>query len=203
MTAGTPDSSRRLFIQSEQWFQRARASLPGTLSCRKGCSRCCIGPFAITILDADEIQQGLATLPEPVRHDIVERARAQATEFSSAFPRLKNSPFLDDWPDAERDRLAEQFSDRPCPALDPEGACRVYPFRPLACRTMGIPVELNGLVEGACEVQTAIPLIRLSRTFREQEQDLAAAEADAIESFRQARPGIGEELLLALGFLPL
>jgi Fe-S-cluster containining protein len=201
MTAGARFPSRRLFLQSEQWFHRAQASLPGALPCRKGCSRCCIGPFAITVLDADELRHGLATLPEPVRRDIAERAQAQTVELAAAFPQLNNTPFLDDWPDAERDKLAEKFSDRPCPALDGEGACRIYPFRPLACRTMGIPVESSGLVEGACEIQTAVPLIRLSRALREQEQGLAGAEADAIELYRQARPGIGEELLLAWGFL--
>ena len=203
MTAGARFPSRRLFIQSEQWFHRAQASLPGALPCRKGCSRCCVGPFAITVLDADELQRGLAALSETVRHDIVARARTQAAELAAAFPRLNETPFLDDWPDAERDRLAAQFSDRPCPALDAEGACWIYPFRPLACRTMGIPVESNGLVEGACEVQTAVPLIRPSRALREQEAHLAGDEAEAIESYRQSRPGLGEELLLAWGFLPL
>jgi Fe-S-cluster containining protein len=194
-------TDRRLFVQSEQWFHRARASLLGKLPCRRGCSRCCIGPFAITILDIDELRRGLATLPEQARRDIESRARAQVVAFESAAPRLRTSPFLDDWPDAELDRLAEQFAELPCPALDGDGACRVYPFRPLACRTMGIPTESEGLIQGACEIQTSVPLIRPSRAIREEERQLAEQEAGEIAALRETRTATGEEVLLAYGFL--
>ena len=192
---------RRLFVRSEQWFHRAHASLLGALPCRRGCSRCCMGPFAITILDVAELRRGLPTLPEQTRRDIQSRARAQAAALESAYPRLAASPFLDDWPDAEIDRLAERFADLPCPALDADGSCLVYPFRPLACRTMGIPVEVNGLVEGACEIQTAVPLIRPSRAAREEERQLAGQEAVELAALRGTSSELGEEVLLAYGFL--
>lgn len=200
--APSSPSSRRLFAQSEQWFHRAQAALLGALPCRRGCHHCCIGPFAITILDAAELQRGLPTLPKQVREDIEERARKQIATFESAFPRLTATPFLDTWPDSEIDRLASQFAGFPCPALDGDGACLVYPFRPLTCRTMGIPAERDGLVEGACDVQTAIPLIRLTPSLREEERQLAEQEADDIAALREAQPGVGEEVLLAYGFLP-
>ena len=194
--------ARRLFVQSEQWFHRAHAALLDALPCRRGCSRCCIGPFAITILDVAELQQGLPALPEPTLRDIQSRARAQIATFESAYPRLAATPFLDDWPDSEIDQLAARFAELPCPALDADGSCRVYPFRPLACRTMGIPVEADHLVQGACEVQTSVPLIRPSRAMREEEQKLAGQEAAEIAARRMASPGYGEEVLLAFGFLP-
>jgi len=195
-------AERRLFARSEQWFHRAQASLLGALPCRRGCHHCCIGPFAITILDAAELQRGLPTLPDETRKGIESRARMQATAFESAYPRLKTTPFLDTWPDSEIDRLASQFAELPCPALDRDGACLVYPFRPLTCRTMGIPVDRDGLTEGACDVQTATPLIRLTPSLREEEQRLAEQEAEDIAAFRETRPGAGEEILLAYGFLP-
>lgn len=191
---------RRLFDQSEQWFHRAHAALLGALPCRRGCSRCCIGPFAITILDIAELQRGLPALPDETRRDIQSRARAQIATFESAYPRLAATPFLDDWPDAEIDRLATQFAQVPCPALDTDGSCRVYPFRPLACRTMGIPVEADGVIQGACEVQTSVPLIRPSRATREEEQQLAGQEAAEIAARREDSPEGGEEVLLAYGF---
>lgn len=197
----TSPPGRRLFVQSEQWFHRAHAALLGALPCRRGCSRCCIGPFAITILDVAELRRGLPTLPGQTRQDIESRARAQIAAFESAYPRLAATPFLDAWPDQEIDRLAERFADLPCPALDADGSCRIYPFRPLACRTMGIPVEADDLVHGACEVQSAIPLIRPSRTLRDEERRLAAQEAIDIEALRADSPESGEELLLAHGVL--
>jgi Fe-S-cluster containining protein len=192
---------RRLFVQSEQWFRRAHAALLDALPCRRGCSRCCIGPFAITILDAAELRRGLPTLPEPIRREIESRARAQIASFEAIHPKLRTAPFLDDWPDAETDQLAVRFAELPCPALAEDGSCRVYPFRPLACRTMGIPVETSGLVEGACEVQTAVPLIRPSRALREQEHELAEQEAAQLAAQREVSPDSGEEMWLAYGFL--
>lgn len=192
---------RRLFVQSEQWFHRAQAALLGTLPCRRGCSRCCIGPFAVTILDVAELQRGLPTLPEPTLRDIESRARAQIATFESAYPRLAATPFLDDWPDSEIDQLATQFAELPCPALDVDGSCRVYPFRPLACRSMGIPIEADNLVQGACEIQTSVPLVRPSRATREEERQLAEQEATEIAARRTASRESGEEVLLAYGFL--
>ena len=136
------------------------------------------------------------------RKGIESRARAQIATFELACPRLTASPFLDAWPDSEIDRLASQFAELPCPALDTDGACLGYPFRPLTCRTMGIPVERDGLVEGACDVQTTTPPIRLTPSLREEEKQLAEQEADDIAALRETRPGVGEEVLLANGFLP-
>lgn len=193
---------RRLFVQSEQWFHRANAALLGALPCRRGCNRCCIGPFAITLLDVAELRRGLAALPEHIRIGLESRARAQIALFESAHPRLLAHPYLDDWQDHELDQFAARFADLPCAALDRDGACRIYPFRPLACRTMGVPVERGGLMEGACEMQTSVPLIRLPRTVREQERQLAEQEAAELAALREAVPGSGEEVWLAYGFLP-
>lgn len=195
-------TERRLFLQSEQWFRRASAALLGALPCRRGCNRCCIGPFAITILDVAELRRGLAALPAPLRLELETRARSQVAALEGAFPQLAATPFLDDWPDSEADRLAAQFADLPCPALDHDGSCRVYPFRPLACRTMGIPVERDGRVAGACDVQTAVPLIRPSRAIREEERRLAEQEAIALAARREAVPDSGEEVWLPYGFVP-
>ena len=152
-----------LLLQTEQWFSRARAALLGALPCHRGCSRCCIGVFPITILDAVEISKGLATLPDADQIDIQARARSQVRALEERLPRLKHSVLLDEWQDTEVDAVAEQFGDLPCPALAADGSCRMYRFRPVACRTMGVPVDSGGFESGACEVQTAIPIIRLSR----------------------------------------
>ncbi|MBM4122733.1 MAG: hypothetical protein FJ249_09095 [Nitrospira sp.] len=191
----------RFLARAEGWFTRASASLLGQLPCRRGCSRCCIGPFAITTLDAAELQRGLVALNRSVRQEIEGRARVQARRVESEFPRLKQSPYLDDWSDPDIDALVERFADLPCPALHSDGSCLVYPFRPATCRAMGIPVETDGLVEGACPVQSFIPIVRLTRSLREEEQVLAAQEAVAIDSLRQMSHQDKEEVLLTYGFL--
>ena len=109
---------------------------------------------------------------------------------------------LDDWPDHLTEQLAEQFQDLPCPALSAAGHCAVYAFRPLTCRSMGIPPDQNGYIEGACEIQTAIPIIRLSSPFREEEDRLAGEESQQLTALHRMQQCQGEELLLPYAFLP-
>lgn len=67
---------------------------------------------------------------------------------------------------------------------------------------MGIPTEDRGLIHGACEVQTFIPILRLPSIFREEENRLAEEEAASLETLRQATGSTGEEVFLPYGFLP-
>jgi hypothetical protein len=67
---------------------------------------------------------------------------------------------------------------------------------------MGIPTEDRGLTHGACEVQTFIPIVRLPRIFREEEDRLAQEEAATLEALRRTTGSTGEEVLLPYGFLP-
>jgi len=191
----------RLLAGSARWFDRARASVLGNLPCRQGCSRCCVGLFAITILDGAALQQGLAGLAPSVRLAVESQARTQVAAIEAVYPRLKVGTSLDRWHDQELEGLVERFRDLPCPALAEDGRCRVYPFRPVTCRMMGIPVEADGLVVGACDVQTAVPIQRITPTLRQEEQRLAEQEATELEIVAQSTPDGGHEVLLPYGFL--
>lgn len=202
----SPLPHQRLFTQADGWFHRASAALLSSLPCQRGCHRCCIGPFSITGLDVAALQQGLASLPPSVRQEIQDYARRQAAEIETAFPRLGASHPLTGWTDSQVDQVVERFANLPCPALDPEGSCRVYPFRPLTCRTMGIPLEEDGLMHGACEIQVAIPVRRLPQALRKEEDRLAAIESREMEiattrahGHSPVRPA--DEVLLPYGFL--
>lgn len=192
----------RLPVLATRWFERARAALLGELPCRKGCYQCCIGPFAVTVLDIAELQRGLSEMDPARRATIQILARRHVAAIEARYPRLAESPWLDDWSDAEIDRLAAEFAELPCPALQPDGGCGVYSFRPVTCRMMGIPVEEEGTVHGACAVQTFVPLIRLSRSLRQEEEFLARQEAHELDHLRRDRRITGEEVLLPYGFLP-
>ena len=190
-----------LHDRATRWFDRAHAALLEALPCRRGCSACCHGPFAITVLDVLELRRGLASLDPSVRRGLDERARAHVAAFDATDPRLRESPFLDGWNEADQDALAERFSELPCPALGTDGSCLVYAHRPVTCRTMGIPAESEGTVGGACAVQIAVPVVRLSAVFREEEDRFAEQEAAALDRVRRAVPLAGDEVWLAYGFL--
>ena len=191
-----------IFDQADHWFRRAKAALLGTIPCGKGCCRCCIGPFPITLVDVKELQRGLRTLPAAPRRRIEERARRQTTTIEAAYPHLASDPLLDSWTDDQTDELVSRFADLPCPALQEDGACGLYEFRPVTCRTMGIPMETHGMVTGACDTQTFVPVIRLSQSIRSEEDRLAEQEARLLEKGRTGRALVGDEVLLPYGFLP-
>lgn len=197
-----PSTGSSLFDRTSQWFERARASLVAELPCRKGCHRCCIGLFPVTILDRQALQRGLSTLPTPSRHAIERKAAQQVALLTAAAPALAAHPFVDDWPDDKIDRFVERYRDLPCPALAEDGSCVLYDYRPLACRSMGIPPEADGVVQGACEIQTFVPVRRLLQALRREEDQLAEREAEELAAARRETQAAGEELLLPSAFLP-
>lgn len=90
------------------------------LACRIGCTDCCVGSFPITPLDARRLQRGWRDLSEadPIRASAL-LARAERV-------------------------VAEHDAEGLCPALDPgTGACDLYEFRPVTCRTFGLPVRIG------------------------------------------------------------
>ena len=187
--------------KTDRWFQRASAALLGEVPCRLGCTSCCIGPFPITILDVQTLQEGLAGLPATQRQRIEQRAIEQTAAMENAFPQLTTTELLDEWSDQEIDRLATAFHQHPCPALEANGGCGLYEHRPLVCRSMGIPTERDGLAQGACEVQIFIPILRLSSSFREEEARLLQEESATLDALRLATGSAGEEVFLPYGFL--
>lgn len=191
-----------LYHKTDHWFQRATAVLLGEVPCRLGCTSCCIGPFPITLLDVQTLQQGLAGLPPDHRRHIEQRAIEQTAAMETIFPQLTHTNRLDTWSDQEIDRFVSKFHDYPCPALEADGRCGVYQYRPLVCRSMGIPIEDQGLSHGACEIQTFIPIVRLPSAFREEEARLAQEEADSLDTLRRTTGSTGEEVFLPYGFLP-
>jgi Fe-S-cluster containining protein len=199
--AGTPPDPPPLYQKTDHWFQRSTAALLGEVPCKLGCTSCCIGPFPITLLDVQTLQQGLAGLSPDHRQRIEQRAVEQTAAMETSFPQLANTDLLDNWSDQDIDRLVTEFHHQPCPALETDGRCGIYNHRPLACRSMGIPTEDRGLAHGACEIQTFIPILRLPSAFRKEEDRLAQEEAAALDALRRNTGSTGEEVFLPYGFL--
>jgi Fe-S-cluster containining protein len=194
-------ASLPLFRRAEQWFDRAHSVLLGALPCRRGCHACCMGIFPVTIVDAVELHRGLNGLKPALRSDIERVAGEHVSALERSFPRLTESASLDAWTDAELDAAAQEFSDLPCPALGENGECRVYEHRPLTCRMMGLPIESEGMVHGACRIQTAVPVVRLPAILKEESDRLAEEEARQIRLLQQCLDRDLEEVFLPYAFL--
>lgn len=126
----------------------------GGLVCRKGCTACCIGVFAINQLDALRLRRGLAELAarDPERAAAVrQRARDSVARLSRDFPGDPARGLLGKTSE-ERRRFEDFANEEPCPALDlDEGTCDLYDSRPMTCRTFGPPVRAEGGL-GVCEL---------------------------------------------------
>ncbi len=159
-------SLRRLPVADSALIQIVDAALDDAarrsgewLVCRKGCTQCCVGVFAIHQLDAIRLQRGLADLEEadPLRAGrIRERARDSIQRLAAEFPGNAKTGVLDaevfDEGSEAEERFAEFANDEPCPVLDPEtGLCDLYDARPMTCRTFGPPVRAEGGL-GVCEL---------------------------------------------------
>jgi len=126
----------------------------GGLICRKGCTACCIGVFAINQLDAARLQWGLRKLEAeaPERGAAIrQRAREAVSRLSKNFPGNPATGIL-----SGSEECVEAFenfgNDEPCPALDPQsGLCELYDARPMTCRVFGPPVRSEGGL-GVCEL---------------------------------------------------
>jgi Fe-S-cluster containining protein len=157
--------------------------------------------FPVTQFDVHVLQEGLRQLPIDQRERIEGRAVEQIRALETAYPRLKASASIGRWSDEEIDQAVTAFHDAPCPALGDDGLCSIYDHRPLTCRSMGIPARQDAMVNGACAVQTFVPIARLSATLEAEEQELAALEAAELAALPEVAAE-GEEILLPYAFVP-
>ncbi|MFN0101506.1 MAG: YkgJ family cysteine cluster protein [Bryobacteraceae bacterium] len=121
------------------------------IACRRGCTHCCIGSFAVTERDLDRLRVGLEMAPGEHRERVARRSQEAREAMREGFP--------GDW---RTGRVAEQhaadaFDLRhpwlPCPVLDLEtGACSLHAWRPVACRLHGPALRMNGVDLQPCRL---------------------------------------------------
>jgi len=148
------DRPASLTLQLRRWdvafcrrFDRRLASAAGNagahVTCRRGCTACCIGVFDITALDAARLREGFTRLR---RHhprlaaELAERAADGWRRQRAGFPgELERRTLVA--ADDERERYFSRQPELPCVALNPRtGACVLYEYRPLSCRSYGLPI---------------------------------------------------------------
>lgn len=113
-------------------FERNVARHPDRIHCRRGCSQCCYHLFQITEVEAAVISHAVKQMPEAEREDL----RARARDYLPQRDRImRRHGMIEAW-----GRLPPEGTRLACPALSPEGACRIYEHRPLICRKFGIPL---------------------------------------------------------------
>lgn len=150
---------QELLGRLDRWFEGAVERHPGLIPCHKGCSACCHGPFDISVADALLLREGLASLPEPERVTVRNRGLAILARMRRLAPAWRAPWDLESLGEERFDAIAEELAAEACPLLDDQGACRLYDYRPLICRMMGLPMmTAAGIVlENACPIQEQFP----------------------------------------------
>lgn len=148
-----------LLKQLDAWFDAARGLHPGVVPCRSGCTACCYGPFDINVADVLLLREGLETLPDEARQDVTNRAGVLLEMMRQLEPGWTGDYDIQAIGDDRFDRLADRLAGEPCPLLGDDGACAVYPHRPLVCRMIGLPMDAAAgrVIENACPIQDRFP----------------------------------------------
>lgn len=130
-------ADRRLTSEVDTAMAEAVRRSGAWIACRIGCTQCCLGPFPVSQLDVRRLQAGMAAL-EPEQ---AARLRTRAAAYAAQIGAL------------DADGLPEGMDDIPCPALDPvTGACELYEWRPITCRTFGPATKTGENSFGICEL---------------------------------------------------
>jgi Fe-S-cluster containining protein len=138
------DGDRKLVQIIDAAHAESAGKAGAWLVCRPGCAACCMGPFAITPLDAVRLRRGLAELEPERAARVVERARGSIRRLEREFPGDTTARVL------AEDGAADN---EPCPALDPAtSTCDLYAARPVTCRQFGPPLRFEGEETGVCEL---------------------------------------------------
>ena len=155
----TIDRYQALLERLDAWFAEGLALHRAVVPCRAGCTACCHGPFDISAADAELLREGLATLPAADRTEVRVRAELLLTRMRELAPAWGPPWSIDDLGEEGFDRLAEALAGVPCPMLGDDGRCRVYAYRPLVCRLIGLPMltDLGETLENACPIQDEFP----------------------------------------------
>ena len=121
------EPARSLTDLSMRRLVQGAASRGDPVPCRKGCCSCCRYLVPVSPPEAMDMADRVERLPQPRRGEVEGRLRRAAEAILRAAPSLAPRP------------TTEQLSrwywslGLDCPLLE-EGACSIYPWRPLACR---------------------------------------------------------------------
>jgi Fe-S-cluster containining protein len=155
----TATAYRSLLTELAEWFERGRETAGGRVPCRGGCSACCLGPFDISVADAELLTDAVHHLPASLRAQAVLRAASLLDRMRAIEPAWEAPYEIADLGEERFDRLSDALAGEPCPLLDDAGQCVVYQDRPLVCRMIGLGMvtPAGRVIENACPIQHQFP----------------------------------------------
>lgn len=112
----------------DEFFQKEAEASDITLACKKGCSQCCHTLVTATEEEVDEIVRYVNFMPWSNKRALVKKIATISKEWVDYYKknqfRIKRSPLA----------YIKDYDKKPCVFLGEDGACEVYPVRPVNCR---------------------------------------------------------------------
>lgn len=154
----------RLNLDAERQMQRQDSADPSLIGCGPGCGHCCVVNVSVLLPEAFLISRYIMSRPQPERVDLSQRLERLWTEIRG----------LDD-----EERLVAR---RCCAFLDKNGCCRIYPLRPILCRSINStdPQSCRDAVTGQVFGQ-ATPVL-MNQVLVQGYQDLFTEVAEGLEA---------------------
>ncbi len=124
----TPHTAyRQLLADIERFAAVLRQRFPTSITCRPGCTGCCQQHLTVLPIEAAALREYVARLDAPTQARLRRQAQAVREQETAQVPAVPAGP------------CPALVPAGPCPALV-DGACAVYPARPVLCRTHGFPL---------------------------------------------------------------
>lgn len=162
---------KRILRDADAHFRAAFARYREHFQCGVGCSFCCYGLFEIGAADVAVLADGLRKLDARRRKEILDRAARILEE--------TGHPDIREIGSAEREAFFDRTASVPCPALQPDGSCGMYEWRPLVCRTFGLPLrDGESYIGDICDLnfQNAGDNVRQDAAWDLQNEDVVGVE---------------------------
>ena len=132
-----------LVAQAETAFARVKEKYPDAVKCHKGCADCCHALFDLTLIEAIYINTRFhESFSGKTKADLIENA----SKIDRQTYKIKKQAFrASQQGKSEEEVVAEVGRKRiACPLLDKDSLCKMYAYRPIACRVYGIPQAIGG-----------------------------------------------------------
>ena len=179
---------------ADQVFARIQQTYPDCVKCHTGCADCCHALFDLTLIEALYINHHVnKKYPIGKKALLIEKCNIADRKIY----KLKKAAYKDFKSKInETEILMKMATERVrCPLLNDQNMCALYEYRPITCRTYGIPTSIGGIghtcgLSGFKEGESYSTL-----NIDKLQQQLYAVSSDFVNSINTKYPKIKELLV--------
>jgi Fe-S-cluster containining protein len=128
-----------LVDKAEAAFQEMQKEHGSCIKCEPHCSDCCHAVFGLFLIEAGYLKEQFDRLADEEKRAALSRCE----QAEKSLERLQNM-LRDHEGDPQMQAYIMSRERIPCPLLNENQDCILYPHRPITCRVYGIPTKIQG-----------------------------------------------------------